>query len=154
MALLGDTVQPGAYRWIRHEPGNAAERGMYADFLDEAAIILQKPALREAAKQFRQAEAAWSELANMLLPNEVTVFKEARKLLDRKRALFMEQGSDGLSEIQALNTRLRALQSEAAANFPLSDTEVVAYRERLSEQVLRTHDVERDAVKCLQDTLA
>jgi hypothetical protein len=154
IAVAGDTVQPGAYRWIRHERGNAAERGMYADFLDEAATILQKPALRDAANGFRQSEAAWAALADLILPDDVPVFKETKTLLDRKRTLFIELGGEALSEIQAINARLQGLKQKAAASFPLSEAETVAYRERLSEQVLKIHDLERDAVKCLQDALA
>lgn len=154
MAIAGDTVQPGAYHWIRYGQGNAAERGMYADFLDEAAAILQKPALCDAANRFRTSEAAWAALAEMILPDDVPVLIEAKTLLNRKRTLFIERGGEALSDIQAINARLRALKDEAATQFPLSEAEAAAYRERLAKQILKIHDLERDAVKCLQDTLA
>ena len=34
-----------------------AERGLYADFLDEAAVLLEQPALRETAMRCRRAPA-------------------------------------------------------------------------------------------------
>lgn len=154
MALAGDTVQLGAYSFIKRKAGNNAERGMYADFLDEATIILQKPGLKEAAHLFRESEKAWGELAERLLPDDVALFKEAKTLLNRKQALFVEQGTDGLAEIREANTRLRALQKEAAVNFPLNETEVVAFRAKLAEQVLKIHDLERDAVGCLQEAMS
>lgn len=154
MVLAGDTVQLGAYSFVKRKAGNNAERGMYADFLNEAAIILQKPGLKEAATLFRESEKAWGELAERLLPDNVVIFKEAKTLLNRKQTLFIEQGADGLAEIREANTRLRALQKEAAVNFPLNETEVVAFRAKLAEQVLKIHDLERDAVGCLQEAMS
>ena len=150
MALVGDTTQPGAYGFIRRDAGNSAERGMYADFLNEAAVILEKPALNEAATQFRQSEAAWGELAELLLPDEAPMLREAKTLLNRKHDLFIEQGMGGLSAIQQINVRLRELQKDAAGSFPLTGPERIAFCERLAEQVLKIHDLERDAVKCME----
>jgi len=154
IAIAGDTTQPGAYSFIKREVGNAAERGMYADFLEEAALILQKPALREAASQFRGSEAAWATLAEMILPDDVPILSEAKALLDRKQALFMGYEAEKLEEIRQINRNLRELQAKAAADFPIREGEAVAYRERLAEQVMKIHGVEQEAVKCLQDILA
>lgn len=154
IAIAGDTTQPGAYSFIRREAGNAAERGMYAGFLDEAALILQKPALKEAASQFRESEAAWASLAEMILPDDVPILSEAKTLLDRKQALFMEFGAGKLDEIRLINSQLRELQAKAAAAFPPDEARVVAYRERLAEQVFVIHALEREGVKSLQDILA
>ncbi|MBC7810289.1 MAG: hypothetical protein H7175_04040, partial [Burkholderiales bacterium] len=54
-ALIGHHGQPGAFQWIcTWNAAEGAERGLYADFLDEAAIILDKPALNDAAQTFRR----------------------------------------------------------------------------------------------------
>jgi hypothetical protein len=69
--LAGSVGQPGAYSWIQtwgSSPG--ADRGLYADFLDEAAEILKKPAMKESAKQFRESDSLWCELAEALLPDD------------------------------------------------------------------------------------
>lgn len=153
LGLVGSVVQAGAYSHIRRETGNSAERGIYADFLDEAAVILEKPGLNEAADQFRQSEAAWSDLADMLLPDDVPLLKEAKNLLSRKQSLFVEKGGDGLSEIREINTRLTTLQAEAAANFPMDEAQLTAFRERISEQVLRIRDQETRAFNCLQSVM-
>jgi hypothetical protein len=153
MALAGDIVQPGAFGFIRREAGNSAERGMYADFLDEAAAILKKPALKEAATQFRRSETAWSELADMLLPDEVPLFKEAKEIITRKHALFIEKGSDALDEIRQLNERFKSLQQQAADHFPFDDAQASAFRAGLATQVLKIRDLERDAVECLKSAM-
>ncbi|HET7770045.1 MAG TPA: DUF4872 domain-containing protein [Chloroflexota bacterium] len=43
--------------------GTGALRGLYADFLEEAAALLDRPALREVAATYRQLAEAWRALA-------------------------------------------------------------------------------------------
>ena len=43
-------------------------RGLYADFLDEAAALLEEPALAEGAAAWREAAARWHALAELALP--------------------------------------------------------------------------------------
>lgn len=150
MALAGDLAQPGAFSCIHREVGNTAERGMYADFLDEAAIILSKPDLKAVAGDFRQSEKAWSQLADMLLPDSNPVCKETKTLLTRKHTLFSEQGSEGVDGIQTINNRLVEIRAQVVADFPMSEAEVTAYREGLSAQVMTIHDLERDAMTHLK----
>src|SRR5690606_6978859 len=71
-ALAGDVVQPGGYDWIcgwSAAPG--MERTLYADFLNEAAQLLERPALTGAGALFRQAADAWLVLAKQMLPDDV-----------------------------------------------------------------------------------
>jgi hypothetical protein len=154
MALVGDQVQPGAFTWLWRDGGNHAERGMYADFLNEAAAILDKPGLKDAASLYRQSAAASGELVAHLLPDAVPAFKAAREMLVRKQMLFREQGIPALDAIQAVDERLNALREAAETDFPLSDAEAAAFRERLAEQVNAVRAVEAEAVACLQSVMA
>ncbi|MCP4361312.1 MAG: BtrH N-terminal domain-containing protein, partial [Chloroflexi bacterium] len=65
-----------------------AERNVYADFLDEASLILDKSDLKVAAAHFRRSAAAWDALSLALLPEEISPFKEMRELLLQRRDLF------------------------------------------------------------------
>jgi len=150
MALAGNHVQPGLYSFIDHGAGNHAERGRYADFLDEAARILNKPALQDSAARFRRSEEAWAQLNHLLLPDSIPAFAEVRTLLSRKQALFVEQGADGLEEIRHIKQRLQTISRSAAEHFPLDEAACAAFREALAEQVLAVHDAEQDAVSSLQ----
>lgn len=154
MALAGDSVQLGAFSFIRREAGNSAERGLYADFLDEAAVILEKPGLKNVATQFRQSEQLWHKLSDRLLPDDVVPFKEAKNLLTRKQSLFIDKGAEALPEIQDANKRLKAIQKDVAQKFPMSAAEVIIFRERLAEQVMKIHDAECEAVERLQAVMA
>ena len=130
-----------------------AERDMYADFLDEAADILQKPALREAGEHFRVSARAWEELGLILLPDEVPVWAEARGLMLTNQHLFLEEGGEKLDRGRANCARLIEIRREMETDFPLSDEEVVAFRERIAEQVLRIRDTEAPAVATMKEAM-
>jgi len=154
MALVGNGTQPGVYRWLAKGERNCAERGMYADFLDEASIILNKQDLKICADLFREAESAWRVLLDTLLPDDILLLAEARALLDQKQKLFVEQGSAATGAIQQVNAALQRFYETARHDFPLDDASVVAYRERLAEQVLQIHTREKAAVEALQSAMS
>lgn len=131
-----------------------AERDVYADFLDEASAILGRPALKEAAEQFRASGRAWQELASALLPDAVPTFKETRELMLRRHRLFIEKGGEALPQIKQINTRLDAIKARVAKDFPLSASEVTTMRENLRAHVLKIYDIEREAHAALQAAMA
>jgi hypothetical protein len=154
MALAGNVAQPGIFSTIIGEDGNSAERGMYADFLNEAALILEKPDLNVAAELFRASETEWATLAQMALPQDIPVFKETADLLLRKQSLFLEQGANALDDIQQINTRLGILQDNAARDFPMNEDDVTDFFRRLAAQILVIHDCEQKAVEQLQAAMS
>jgi hypothetical protein len=131
-----------------------AERGLYANFLQEAALLLHNPALNEAAAWFRAAASAWQQLPSFLLPDAIQPFAESRELMLHKHTRFLDRGGQALEEIQAINNRLGEIRAAMTANFPLTQEEVLAFRERLAEKILAIHDVEETAVQALQDAIA
>ncbi len=155
MALAGNVVQPGVYDWIcTWAVGGGAERGLYADFLDEAAALLNKPGLKDAARQFRVSASAWCDLANAVLPDNVPALKETRELKERRHALFVEQGGDSVEERRKINGRLKEIKAEVSQAFPLTSDEAAAMRENLAEHVLKIHDIEVEAVRLMQAGVA
>jgi hypothetical protein len=150
-ALAGNVAQPGMFDWIcTWGAGDGAERGLYADFLDETAVLFNKPALKAVGQQFRKAAEAWCALADALLPESIALFKEARELKLRKNALFIQKGGEALDEIRAINTQLESIRQHIGENFPLSAAETAQMREELRERILKIHDLEREAVEALQ----
>lgn len=134
--------------------GQGADREVYADFLDEAALVLGKPALGEAAARFREAAAAWAALGATLLPEEIEPFRETRALMVRRHALFLNEGSAATSRLREIDARLAAVRQAADGDFPLTEPEVVAHRGRIADGVMRIHDVEAAAVAALAQIMA
>jgi hypothetical protein len=153
-ALAGSVTQPGAFTWINlWGAGNGAERALYADFLDEAAILLEKKSLKEAAEQFRLSHAQWIKFADALLPSNVPAFHEARTLMLCRDQLFIEKGDEAFDEIREIIACLKKLERDAAKNFPLTPAQSADLRLNLREHVLAISVIEQKAVELLQASM-
>lgn len=150
-ALAGSPVQPGVYHWVNTwVSADGADRGLYADFLLEAAQLLKRPSLKEPAEKFRESHKLWLAFADALLPDDVPLLGESKKLIQKKHDLFIDQGESALTEIRQINSRLNELLSQSESNFPLSKTEAANLRENLRDILLKIKTMEGQAVDLLQ----
>ncbi len=153
-ALAGSPVQPGAYHWVNTwGSADGAERGLYADFLIEAAQILKKPSIEEAAEKFRESHKLWLAFADALLPDDIPLLGESKKLIQQKHNLFINKGEAALSEIKQINSRLDKLLSESENNFPLSNAQAAELRGNLRDLLLKIRTVEQQAIDLLQSAI-
>jgi hypothetical protein len=127
-----------------------AERGTFADFLEEAAVILKKPALASVGTHFRQSGQAWCALAHQLLPDSVPLLQESRLLMVKRHRDFLERGNAATAEFGEIDSRLKTIQDEVDENFPLTPTEVSDFQAQLAKQVLRIRDLEQAGIDALK----
>src|SRR5215216_1373068 len=150
-ALAGSPVQPGGYHWVNTwGSADGAERGLYADFLLEAAQILKRPVLKEAAEKFRESHTLWLTFADALPPNGIPLLGESKKLIQSKHDLFINQGEPALPEIKQINTRLKEILAQSESDFPLSNAQAADLRADLHDILLSIKSVEIQAVGLLQ----
>lgn len=127
-----------------------AERDVYANFLDEAAMILEKPELENVAVRYRLAGDAWDGLLCALLPEDVPLLKKAREYIDIKTEYFIEKGTDGLDMMIDSTEKLEALKVEAETDFPMSEAEINDLRDELYRHVTHVDEAEEDAIMALK----
>lgn len=150
-ALAGSPVQPGAYHWINTwGSADGADRGLYADFLLEAVQILKRTALKDAAEKFRESHKLWLAFADALLPDDLPLLGESKKLIQKKHNLFVEKGETALPDIKKINTRLNELLKRSESDFPLSNAQAAALRANLRAILWKIKTVEEQAVEILQ----
>jgi hypothetical protein len=106
------------YDSIRLNGAAGGLRGMYGDFLDEAAQILDKPKLSDAANKYRVLGAEYDRLAEEALPDEVAPFQQAKQLLATRHEAFLK-GGDAWRETRTITDELRALRTTCNVEFPL-----------------------------------
>lgn len=129
--------------------GGRGARHIYADFLNEAAAVLDKPTLNAVAAQFRECAVAWDALTASLLPESMPLLRETRELLQRRYQLFVKMGGASLDERRQVSARLEALEAQAADAFPLSVSEAADLRTEIHDRVLAVHDAEKVAIDTL-----
>lgn len=129
--------------------GGGGGRYLYADFLDEAAALLDRPSLRDAARAYLESGRAWDGLAAALLPDDVPLLAETATLLRRRQQAFRDAGAASLDSRRQIATRLDEIDREAAADFPLDDTQCLAFLTTLRDQVLTVRAHEARAVESL-----
>ncbi|MDJ0753445.1 MAG: BtrH N-terminal domain-containing protein [Ardenticatenaceae bacterium] len=133
---------------------NGADRALYGDFLNEAAIILNKPGLEAVGDLFRQSGEKWKQLAEMLLPDDVPPMAEIRQALKARYTLFVERGGASLEERNNLQTRIKTLRELIAADFPWGGDSLDRFRGGLADQILAICDLEKTAVERLRDEIS
>ncbi|MEO3853749.1 BtrH N-terminal domain-containing protein [Acrocarpospora sp. B8E8] len=80
-----------------------ATRPIYADFLDEAAPLID-PRLTEAASLYRQSATAWSTLASTALTPLIPQLPRFAEILEEYMTLQVTQGSTAAPQLAALAT--------------------------------------------------
>lgn len=142
-----------AFQSIETFGAGGAGRDHYADFLDEAALLLGRPGLHEAARAFRACVPVWNTLGSALLPDEITPFREARTLTLRQRDLFQQHGMAALDELKTNAARLSTLRASMATDFPLDAAGVVAHRQRIAAELQAVHAAENAALAALEQAM-
>lgn len=127
-----------------------AERDVYADFLEEAAQVLQISALDNAAIRYRIAGEAWQNLLRALLPDDVPMLKQARETIDRKARLFIESGAAALPEMLDCSHRLDRLKQAAEADFPMTAADISDLRGEIARHIENVHQAEAEAARALK----
>jgi len=126
--------------------GGSAFRGLYADFLDQSAGVLKKPALKKVAEQFREAEASWHNIALAALPDSIPVLKETRDALDRHATLLQKPRTPKIDEeLDSIRTRLLELRESSTERLTLSAADKLDLFSNICARVLETEPIERAA---------
>jgi hypothetical protein len=127
-------------------------RGLYADFLDEAAALTGRTGLEPVATAYRELEEGWRELGELAAPADIAPFAEARRL-SAERHWALAEGDAGQEAVAAAAGRYWALRGEWAAEFPLGDDEVAGLFERLHDQLEWLYRGEAGAAAALAGAL-
>jgi hypothetical protein len=139
------------YEAIEHiGTGGGGLRGMYADFLNEASSVLDNKDLQTTAALYRGLHDRWRALAHAALPDHIDVFKTTKEMLDRRAAIILEQGSDGLEAITPLNDALHDLKGELNPRFPLSEADTSALLADIQSHLEEIYLAEKEALAALK----
>lgn len=126
----------------------AGLRNIYADFLDEAAPIINQPSLKDAAKTYRQAAQRWQVFAESALPDKP--FKETKTLLNQRYHLFKRNKID---EVRIVSEKLESLMGEMSREFPLDDSSINVLFTDMQTKLNAVYDAEVAALETLKQSI-
>jgi hypothetical protein len=150
-ALAGRQVQPGIFIWIMTwGAGPDGERGIFADFLEDAALILNESRLSSVASQFRKSAALWHSLAETALPSSIPLLRETGELLLRQRAILIDKGPASADERREIGARLVEIAKTAAEALDPSSAALQQMLEELRDRVLAIESAERSGINELK----
>ena len=129
-------------------------RGLYADFLAEAAVVLEAPALRGRAEDWRAIAAQWHDAAEAALPLDVPAFAALRDALAGVYEPVVSEGDAGWEESSRAAERLWELQAELDAALPLEPGAVDSLLADLARRVDAVFTAESEAIARLGGALA
>lgn len=153
-ALIGNGPFPRLYEWIDAWGDGGAERFRYAEFLNEAAVLLGKPARSEASEEFKESGKAWNNFATSTLPETIAPLAQAKSLLDQRLLLFREKGSEAEEEIRAINQNLKDIVSETSTDSQLTETVAIELRAKMAHSLESIRSIESQAIHSLQSAMA
>lgn len=129
--------------------GGSAFRPMYAQFLDEAASILGKPALAEVAQMFRESGKIWSKIATAALPDWWPSLKKIRELITEKNRIFEQQGLEALERMKEINSQTDYFMKEAVEE--LRGNNIGNLLTDMQQKILGLYEVEKQAFEKLSN---
>ena len=121
-------------------------RDLYADGLEEAAGILDLPALREAAGSWRASADLWQELADAAVPAHVDGAAEAVELAEELHDAVM-RGEPGRAQARTAAEGLWEIRGRYASAWPLAEDETEALLADLGRRLAAIHAAEQTALE-------
>lgn len=121
-------------------------RELYAAALEEAAIALENPALRDAARAWRGAADLWEELADAAVPPDLDDAAKAVEAVETLHEAVMA-GEPGRSTAVAAAETVWAIGDRYADDFPLPADRIGSILEDLGARIAEIHRAEIDALE-------
>ncbi|WP_420122975.1 DUF4872 domain-containing protein [Nakamurella sp.] len=137
--------------WEAIEPAGMAGghlRGVFADGLEQAAALLDEPAIEAQARRWRESADRWHDLAETALPADVPAIARIRELTAAITAAVAE-GDAAAADRTAAAGELWALRAAHADTPPLTPDEVDGILHAMSTRLAGIVDAESAAVRDL-----
>ena len=134
-----EQVDEGVGAWGGHL------RDLYADGLEEAAVILDRPALREAAGTWRASADLWQELADAAVPTAVDGAADAVELAEELHDAVM-RGEPGRAQARGAAAGLWETRDRYADAWPLAEDDTEALLADLGQRLAAIHAAEQAAL--------
>jgi hypothetical protein len=126
--------------------GGGSLRGLYATFLDTAAEVVDRPALRPVAEAYRDLDMRWVRLAERAAPSDEEPFSRARELIDALHEHVLDGGDSQGPAARNAAEELWHLRDALDDQRPFDARAFEVLLEELSGDIRALYEAERKAV--------
>ncbi len=133
-----------------------AGRPLLADFLDEAAVMADRPNWKDAAEQWRAAGERWRELSSLAVASDPAIERYA-ELADERAGLLdtartaVSTSTDSTADLAATMRSLHDEQQALVDGCDISADAAVGVFREMSAVVAAIAEIESDALTALAD---
>ncbi|UMP02264.1 DUF4872 domain-containing protein [Amycolatopsis sp. EV170708-02-1] len=127
-------------------------RGLFADALTEAAVLLELPALAEQASTWRGIAERWAELAEAAVPVSIAEFAWMRGLVSAVSA-GVREGDAGQDAAAAAGDEMWKLREHYNDETPFTDAEARDLFRTMGTMIRDIHSAETAAIRELSEAL-
>jgi len=128
--------------------GGSAFRNMYSQFLEEASLIINQPALREIADMIQESAIVWREIAYKLMPDSWPNLKRMRELIIEKNDLFRHKPGE-MQPMMEINQEVDILMEKAVQDLEKPPD----FLPDVQQSILKCLKIERKAFQALSRIL-
>ena len=132
--------------------GGSAFRPMYSRFLRNASEILNESKLVDVAELYEASGRAWSEIAELALPDDWPALKGIKELAVEKNEVFEQLPPGALKRMLEINDESSKLMHQAAKE--LNKKDLMPMMNELKEKILVLHDKEETAIRKLNEVIS
>ncbi len=129
-------------------------RSTYADFLEEASEIINKPQLREVASLYRSLGSKWAEFAKTILSGSIPLFKDTAEALKKWNLLFLSHNQPQMNVWVEMQEEIKIIRTRVLESWPFSGNETINFLKELSQQLFNIYDDEKEAIMALKSTIS
>ena len=126
--------------------GGGSLRAMYGSFLEDAAVLLERPALKGPAEAYKALDGRWLDLAGRCVPADLEPFNRARELIDSLHEQVLEGGDDAKASARETAKELWDLRDSRDGGPLFDEVTFKALLEDLSQDISALYEQERDAL--------
>ncbi|MFX0210984.1 MAG: DUF4872 domain-containing protein [Candidatus Hodarchaeota archaeon] len=129
-----------------------ALRSIYADFLEEASIMMSTSTFNKVSLLYRDVANDWLEFGDAVFPDSISLFKKLRLIIEKQNKAFINRGLSDF-EFRTMADNIRKLQNEILESWPLQENETINFFNQLSDYLALIYQKERTAIKALNTAI-
>ncbi len=126
--------------------GGSAFRPMFSRYLQEINEQFPMLGIEKVIIKYQEASKLWSNIANLLLPDDYPILKQVREWISEQSQLGEAQGPGAIKRMHAINQKMTDHKDKIMSEI----SKASEFLPITQKQILHLYEVEKEAIHLLQ----